>query len=290
MGVTVDDDRLEQLTHLAGAVLEVAQQLAASTTTVREAEPVLEPGDPAAALIADLLADETMDGALVARRAAAAGCDLSLGALALCVELQCPKADYVVALITDGCDQALVRVGAEGGRVYALLPATGTCIAGSVGAVRILTRRLAPYGLVGISSYQAHAGDLGRALREAELVLEVIRNCDERVASEVGSGTYRLLLRMIASHPEDVREFHAATVGPLARYDELNGTQLVLTLDAYLERDCNMNTTAAAVYAHRHTVAARLERIRALTGLDPLHHEARERLGLGLKIHRLLSA
>jgi len=44
-----------------------------------------------------------------------------------------------------------------------------------------------------------------------------------------------------------------------------------------------MNATASAIYAHRHTVAYRLERVKELTGLDPLLSEDRERLGLGLK-------
>jgi sugar diacid utilization regulator len=50
-----------------------------------------------------------------------------------------------------------------------------------------------------------------------------------------------------------------------------------------------MNLTAATVAAHRHTVAARLERIHQLTGLDPLRSQGREQLGLGLKAYRLLA-
>ena len=49
-----------------------------------------------------------------------------------------------------------------------------------------------------------------------------------------------------------------------------------------------MNATAAAIYAHRHTVAYRLERERDLTGLDPFKQDGRERLGLGLKARALL--
>jgi DNA-binding PucR family transcriptional regulator len=49
-----------------------------------------------------------------------------------------------------------------------------------------------------------------------------------------------------------------------------------------------MNATAAAIFAHRHTVAYRLERILELTGLDPMLSEHRERLGLGLKVHRIV--
>jgi sugar diacid utilization regulator len=51
-----------------------------------------------------------------------------------------------------------------------------------------------------------------------------------------------------------------------------------------------MNATAAAICAHRHTVGSRLERVRALTGLDPMRHEDRERLGVGLKAHAVATA
>ena len=62
-----------------------------------------------------------------------------------------------------------------------------------------------------------------------------------------------------------------------------------MTLATYLACDCNMNSTAAAIPAHRHTVAYRLERVHELTGLDPTRSEDRERLGLGLKAHELLA-
>ena len=63
---------------------------------------------------------------------------------------------------------------------------------------------------------------------------------------------------------------------------------MVETLEAYFAHDCNMNATATAIYAHRHTVAYRLERVRDLTGLSPFRQADRERLGLGLKARALL--
>jgi sugar diacid utilization regulator len=51
-----------------------------------------------------------------------------------------------------------------------------------------------------------------------------------------------------------------------------------------------MKATAAAIYAHRHTVAYRLERVRDLTGLDPLRREGREHLGLAIKTDALMAA
>ncbi|MGZ6672597.1 MAG: PucR family transcriptional regulator [Solirubrobacteraceae bacterium] len=78
-------------------------------------------------------------------------------------------------------------------------------------------------------------------------------------------------------------------MAPIVRYDDQYRTDLVGTLESYLEQNCNMNATAAAIYAHRHTVAYRLERVKELTGLDQMLYEDRERLGLGLKAYRLIA-
>jgi sugar diacid utilization regulator len=50
-----------------------------------------------------------------------------------------------------------------------------------------------------------------------------------------------------------------------------------------------MNATAAAIHAHRHTVAYRLERVKELPGLDPFTSEDRKRLGLGLMAYRIIA-
>jgi DNA-binding PucR family transcriptional regulator len=178
------------------------------------------------------------------------------------------------------------------GRVYALLPAIHddpdpgeATLAGA----RRLASRLQRHGTVGLSSFYGDPGELRRAVQEAELVLDVLRQSDAPIAQEIGTGTYRLLFRVLASHPEEVRSFYEDTVAPLVKYDDQYGTDLVGTLESYLEQNCNMNATASAIYAHRHTVAYRLERVRELTRLDPMQSEDRERLGLGLKAYRIIA-
>ena len=107
---------------------------------------------------------------------------------------------------------------------------------------------------------------------------------------DAGPGVYRLLFRALASDPGEVRRFYEDTIGPLVGHDEQYRGDLLPTLEAYLEHDFNMNATAKAIYAHRHTVAYRLERVRELTGLDPTATEDRERLGLGLKALRIVQS
>ena len=235
----------------------------------------------------DLRARPELEADEVVRRAARLGCDLSAGAVALCAELTSDRPRHVVATIAEDAPGALAQH--LDGRVYALLPGAGDPPEQVLGRARGLAERLRRHGLVGLSSFYSDPGELGRSIQEAELVLDVVRRSGAPIEQDIGTGTYRLLFRVLASHPEEVRSFYEDTVAPVVRYDDQYRTDLVGTLEAYLEHNCNMNATAAAIYAHRHTVAYRLERVRELSGLDPVLSEDRERLGLGLKAYRIIA-
>ncbi len=251
------------------------------------------------AFLEDLRARPDLEPQEIVRRAARLGCDVAGGAVVLCAELDTSRPRHVVATISGDHPGALAQhvTGATGGpeRVYALLPALDAGVDApqrTLQRARTLAERLGRYGVVGLSGFCEDPAGLARAMQEAELVLDVLRHSDasaERVSADAGSGTYRLLFRVLASRPEEVRSFYEDTVAPVVRYDEQYRSDLLHTLDAYLDHNCNMNATAAAIYAHRHTVAYRLDRIRELTGLDPTHSEDRERLGLGLKAHRIIA-
>ena len=231
---------------------------------------------------------DAVDAREIVRRAGRLGCDLSQGGVALCAKLTSDRPRHVVALITGEYGGALAQH--MEGRVYALLPSVqeGSPLE-TQDAARRLAGRLERYGAVGLSSFYSEPADLPRGLQEAELVVDVLEQSDGAITEDIGTGTYRLLFRVLASHPEEVRSFFEDTVAPLVRYDDQYGTDLVGTLDAYLENNCNMNATAAMIYAHRHTVAYRLDRVRELSGLDPVRSEDRERLGLGLKAYRIIA-
>jgi sugar diacid utilization regulator len=237
---------------------------------------------------------DELDPHEVVRRAARLGCDLARGAVVLCAELSTDRPRHVVATISGEHPGALAQhmeLPGDAPRVYALLPAAGGDDApeATLAAARRLAARLQRHGTVGLSSFYADPAELGRAIQEAELVLDVLRRSDVPIHEDIGTGTYRLLFRVLASHPEEVRSFYEDTVAPIVKYDDQYATDLVGTLEAYLEQNCNMNATAAAIYAHRHTVAYRLDRVKELTSLDPMQSEDRERLGLGLKAYRIIA-
>ena len=277
---TVGEDAAEYL-HLAAvaSLTEVA---------VEEAKEEVEQ-NLRGSFLEDLRSRPDLEPREIVRRAGRLGCDLSRGAVILCAELKTDRPRHVVAMISEEFPGALAQH--MDGRVYALLPAAGGDDAPemTLETARKLATRLQRHGTVGLSSFYADPGEFTRGIQEAELVLDVLRQSDAPIAEDIGTGTYRLLFRVLASHPEEVRSFYEDTVAPIVKYDDQYRTDLVGTLEAYLDQNCNMNATAAAIYAHRHTVAYRLDRVKELTGLDPMQSEDRERLGLGLKAYRIIA-
>ena len=243
-----------------------------------------------ASLVEDLRAGR-VDGAEVATPCRPAGMRASPGALVLVAELRSQKPRGAAALVETEWPGALAEPIGE--RLFAILPAAGGDEAAERASTeaRKLVLRLRSHGPAAVSSFYPDPGELHQALREAELILEVVRR-DGRLAEQIdagaGDGVYRLLFRALVSDPEEVRSFYEDTVAPVVAYDRQYRSELLTTLEAYLAQDCNMNATARAIFAHRHTVAYRLDRVRELTGLDPGSSADRERLGLGIKAFRIL--
>ncbi len=273
---------------LANECLQIAATAATSHLAALELRASVEQAVHGS-LLEQVLGPEEIDARTLVRRAARLGCDLSEGAIALCMRLTGDRPGHVVALIADSVPGALA--GQVDERLYALLPlAGGGSVAVAEERARRIAERLRAHGTLGVSSIHRDPARLRHALEEAEFMLDVEGLADTPSEDSAAvSGTYRLLLRLMASHPDEVNALYEATVSPLVRYDEHHRTDLVETLATYLELNGNMNATAAKIYAHRHTIAYRLDRIRELTGLDPATSEHRERLGLGLKAFRLLA-
>ncbi len=132
-------------------------------------------------------------------------------------------------------------------------------------------------------------GELHRAASEALLAANVAEgDADRPVLAFDETGAYRLLLSAMAEDPAELQRFYAETVEPLVAYDEQYETDLVATIEAFLDADGNIAGTAQRLFTHRHTIRYRLERVRDLSGLDVGSTDGREKLSLGLKAMRVL--
>jgi sugar diacid utilization regulator len=141
---------------------------------------------------------------------------------------------------------------------------------------------------VALSRPAADPADLHRAGAEALLAANVAEARGLESLSFEETGAYRLLLPAMSEDPNELRRFHDETVAPLVAYDEQYETDLVHTLESFLDANGSVARTAEKLFTHRHTIRYRLDRVRELSGLDVGSTDGRERLSLGLKAMRVL--
>jgi hypothetical protein len=268
--------------------------------------------------VGDLLCRRVTDRANIVARAEELGCDLTAGASVLVVRArphQAEEADWrerVLAVVQRGvrtvdrtCLAAAVEIGParpRGSRgegrtlrpereLSIVIPGSGAEIgARAAEAIRNeLELGLTHYGLVVASSRPApDPTDLHRAGAEALLAANVAeaRGVDRLSFDETGA--YRLLLPALSEDAGELQRFHQETVAPLVAYDDQYETELVRTLETFLDADGNVAKSAERLFTHRHTIRYRLDRVRELSGLDVNSSDGRERLSLGLKSMRVL--
>jgi sugar diacid utilization regulator len=142
---------------------------------------------------------------------------------------------------------------------------------------------------LGRSRITEDPAELPRAASEALLAANVAQgSADGAALAFEQTGAYRLLLSAMSENPSELQRFYSETVEPLVDYDEQYETDLLRTLETFLEADGNVAGTAQRLFTHRHTIYYRLERVRELSGLDVSSSDGREKLSLGLKAMRVL--
>ena len=90
--------------------------------------------------------------------------------------------------------------------------------------------------------------------------------------------------------PFELKGFVDGLLGPVISYDSVRGTELVATLEAFLDEGCNLQATADRLFVHVNTLKYRLSRVERLVGINLQDPETRFNLGLALRIRRYLRA
>ncbi len=286
-------------------VLSLVRTLIASEVDrVRAPERASE--EAAASFLHDLTA-RTADGDELRRRGRELGIDVDAGGtvvVARASPLVPTEEDWrarVLAVVERGarasCSGAVAaaadRPHARAGEVVVLIPDAdeGLGRRAADGVLHELEASLAGFTFsVGRSRVAPGPAELARAADEALLAANVAEADAEerRVLAFEETGAYRLLLSAMSESPAELERFYAETLEPLCAYDEQYETDLVQTVETFLDCDGNVAQTAQVLFTHRHTVRYRLERVRELSGLDVGSSDGREKLSLGLKAMHVL--
>jgi len=269
----------------------------------RARSPEWESEEVASAFVAAVFAREVTDRGDIVARGAELGADLDRGAGVLVVRAA-PRAaqtgewrQRVLTLALRALRSlapgslATTEDGEATTEISVIVPAEDDerLARAAAGLVRELDDSLAGFHVTtGRSRRCADPVDLYRAGNEARLAVNVGEAEGQALLAFEDTGSYRLLLPAMSEDPAELERFYAETIQPLADYDDQYETELVATVEAYLDNDGNVAATAKQLFTHRHTIRYRLERVRELCGHDVSSTEGREKLGLGLKAMRVL--
>ena len=281
---------LRMVTTLLGLELERARS------------PEWESEEIAGAFVDAVLAREVTDRGDIVARATEMGADLERGA-GVVIARAAPRAAQsgewrarvmtltLRALRSLAAGSLATAEEGETAQIAVIVPAEDDdrLARAAAGLARELEDGLPGFHLtIGHSRRATDPVDLYRAGNEARLAVNVGEAEDRRLLAFEDTGAYRLLLPAISEDPRELERFYGETVAPLSAYDEQYETELVATVEAYLDNDGNVAATAKQLFTHRHTIRYRLERVRELCGHDVSATEGREKLGLGLKAMRVL--
>lgn len=98
-------------------------------------------------------------------------------------------------------------------------------------------------------------------------------------------GLLHWLYHLPSEHLSD--NFYLKPIRTLAAYDEKRGTQLLETLEAYLDQGCSVSETAKVLFIHRNTLLNRIKSLESLCDINLRNTAQRLDLSVAIKSFRL---
>jgi purine catabolism regulator len=125
-------------------------------------------------------------------------------------------------------------------------------------------------------SRSVQARSLRRAFHEARCALEAtsLGVDPPPIASHGDLGAFTLLLSV--QDDEALRQFSAAVLDPIGADDDAHTTELLHSLEVFIECNGSWERAAKLLFCHRHTLRHRIDKVEELTGRD--FHRASDRI------------
>jgi DNA-binding PucR family transcriptional regulator len=150
---------------------------------------------------------------------------------------------------------------------------------------------------IGIGNACQHIADYRRGFAEAQEALQMGQNLrgtkePEGTPSPIVThfndlGVYRYLYKI--AHMDDLRDIYQDQVAHIDQYDRRKNTDLLATLETYLECAGNLTKTSERLFVHRNTLIQRLERLQALCDVDIQDRSNWLTLQVAIKVYKLRS-
>lgn len=151
------------------------------------------------------------------------------------------------------------------------------------------------YLSIGIGNTCQHVSDYQRGFAEASEALQMGQNLHDTRGNEDKHstlvthfndlGVYRYLYKI--AHMDNLRDVYQDQIALIDSYDHRKNTDLLDTLETYLECAGNLTKTSERLYVHRNTLIQRLERLQSLCEVDLQERGNWLTLQVAIKVYKL---
>jgi len=148
---------------------------------------------------------------------------------------------------------------------------------------------------IGIGNACQHISDYRRGFAEAHEALQMGQNLFQEKSQEPqfqpvvthfnDLGVYRYLYKI--AHMDDLRDVYQDQVARIDSYDRRKNTDLLDTLETYLECAGNLTKTSERLFVHRNTLIQRLDRLQSLCDIDLQERSNWLTLQVAIKVYKL---
>ncbi len=144
----------------------------------------------------------------------------------------------------------------------------------------------------GISRPTIGLNGMREAYREAKDAVSIAQEIGDTDTSTFYGDLklFQFLLSLKENSMTPMKNFYEEILSALVEHDNRKQGDLIHTLEAFFQANCNLAKAATDLNVHRNTLVYRLERISEMTGMDLDDPDNRLILHLALKVQRVLSA
>lgn len=121
---------------------------------------------------------------------------------------------------------------------------------------------------IGIGGLWNKLSEFKNSVNDARRVLKILKNNEmiNCVKYYEDIGIYKLFFEI--NNQSEMQKFYINTLKDLIEYDKKNSTELVETLEVYIEEDRNLNKTSERLFIHKNTLKYRIKRIEDISKCD----------------------
>ncbi len=138
---------------------------------------------------------------------------------------------------------------------------------------------------IGISNIFTEKKDFNYCIKEAFNATEISEIIKEKIVYYKDLSIYKLIYPI--KNSRILKDYYEEVIKPLKEYDKYYNSNILETVEKYIDYDGDYKKTASYLEQHENTVRYRILKAKKLLGMEDSHFKFIEQISIGLKIDKI---